>query len=312
MMSMDDPEFQAAVKAYIEQNQVRDPEFAKTPAMYDKVVSDTYKDLITRSRLIDPGAYKPFHFRGLMRAKESGQPVILRYRVDAGSNAPDQLYHISFVIGGVAYPSQDATLGPTHSLQFPPTWIDEKGEIEIIVHNAQVTYTDAGQPVVVPNAGTISIPADGLELTYKAGSYQGNYMRVAFILWIKLAFLAVLAIWAATFLSFPVACLVAFAVFLVAEGTGFLTMSLETYDAVNPGEKVVYYKVFVRAVGLVITWMFKTYSELKPTTKLVDGKILGWASVAWGTGVLACWSAALYGAAVLALRRRELATYSGQ
>jgi len=166
--------------------------------------------------------------------------------------------------------------------------------------------------VVTPNAGTISIPADGFELTFRAGSYQANFLRVAFILWIKLAFLAMLAIAAATFLSFPVACLVAFAVFLVAEGTGFLSLSLEYYDAVNPGEKIVYYKVLVRAIGLAVAWMFKTYSELRPTGKLVDGRMMAWASMAWGTTVLACWSACLYGLAVLIFRRRELATYSGQ
>jgi hypothetical protein len=34
--------------------------------------------------------------------------------------------------------------------------------------------------------------------------------------------------------------------------------------------------------------------------------------VIWGTTVLACWSAVLYGAAVAIFRRRELATYSGR
>jgi hypothetical protein len=311
-LSMDDPDFQAGVKRYIEENQVRDPEFARTPAVYDKVVNDLYKDLVLRSRMIDPGAYKAFHFKGLARARASGQPLTLRYRVDAGSNAPDQLYHITFVIGTLTYPSQDVTLGPTHSLSFPPTLIDDTGELEVIVHNSQVTFTEEGQPVVAPNAGTITIPADGFELTYRAGSYQVNYLRVAFILWVKLAFLAILAICAATFLSFPVACLVAFAVFVIAESTGFLSLSLEYYDAVNAGEKVLYYKVIVRGIGLAVAWMFKTYADLRPTGKLVDGRVLDWASVAWGTCVLACWSLVLYGASVLVFRRRELATYSGQ
>ena len=311
-LTIDDPNFLEGVKQYILDNRTRDPEFAQTQSMYDKVVGDLYKSLLLQMRSIEPGAYKPFLFRGLSRARESSSPVTIRYRVDAGNNAPDQLYHITFVIGGVTYPSQDVTLGPTHSLSFLPSLIDENGNIEIIVHNALVQFTQEGQPIVTPNAGTISIPADGFELTFRAGSYQANFMRVAFILWIKLAFLAMLAITAATFLSFPVACLVAFAVFLVAEGTGFLSLSLEYYDAVNPGEKIVYYNIVVRAIGLVVAWMFKRYSDLRPTARLVGGRMLAWSSVAWGTTVLAVWSGALYGISVLIFRRRELATYSGQ
>ncbi len=318
-LTIDDPNFLEGVKAYIADNRTRDPEFAQSAAMYDKVVSDLYKSLLMQWRSIEPGNYKGFEFHGLMEARNSGRPLTLRYRVDAGSNAPDQLYHITFVIGGVAYPSQDVTLGPTHALQFLPSLIDDKGNIEIIVHNSQVQFTQEGQPVVVPNAGAISIPTDGLELSYRAGTYQVNFLRVAFILWIKLAFLAMLAITASTFLSFPVACLVAFAVFLIAEGTGFLSLSLEYYDAAGQvvgGEgvvtKVIVWKMLVRAIGLAVAWMFKTYSELRPTGKLVDGQMLAWTSVAWGTTVLAAWSGALYGLAVLIFRRRELATYSGQ
>ncbi len=315
----DDANFLEGVKAYIADNRTRDPEFAQSAAMYDKVVSDLYKSVLMQWKSIDPGHYKPYLFRGLSAARNSGNPVTLRYRVDAGSNAPDQLYHITFVIGGLTYPSQDVTLGPTHSLSFLPSLINEKGEIEIIVHNSQVQFTEDNQPVVTPNAGTISIPVDGFELTYRAGSYQLNFLRVAFVLWIKLAFLAMLAIAAATFLSFPVACLVAFAVFLVAESTGFLSLSLEYYDAASNvvgGEgvvvKVIIWKSIVRAIGLAVAWMFKTYSELRPTGKLVDGRMLDWLSVAWGTCVLAAWSVVLYGASVLIFRRRELATYSGQ
>jgi hypothetical protein len=40
--------------------------------------------------------------------------------------------------------------------------------------------------------------------------------------------------------------------------------------------------------------------------------LLSWASVAYGTTVLAAWTGALYAIAVSVFRRRELATYSGQ
>jgi hypothetical protein len=311
-IAMDDPSFLRGLEAYIADNRSRDPEFAKNPTMFGKVADDLYKNVLLQWRTIDPGAYRSFNFRDLGDARRDHRPLTLRYRINAGSNSPDQLYKITFVVGGLTYPPQEATLGPTHSLSpLVPSLINEKGEVEVIVHNSSVDFLE-GRPVVTPNAGAISIPPDGLELTYPAGSYQMNFVRVAFVLWVKLAFLAILAIAAATFLSFPVACLVAFSVFMVAEGAGFLSTSLENYSAVDVGEKVIYYKVFVRAIGLAVARMFRTYADLRPTGRLVDGRLLGWVSVAWGTIVLIFWSALLYMAAVLIFRKRELATYSGQ
>lgn len=308
-----DAEFREGVKSFIEQNRVRDPEFAKDQATYDKVASDLYKSFIAGFRAIEPGNRETYVFEGLKEAKARGGLLMLRYRVDAGSNAPDQLYKITFILAGVAHDPQEVTLGPTHTLTLFPAVIDENGRVEIEIFNGAVLPDpETGSPYVVPNAGTISFPAGGLEISYSAGGYRLNFVRVAVILWIKLAFLAMLAITASTFLSFPVACLVAFSVFLIAESAGFLTLSLEYYHAVNPGEKVIWWKIPVRAIGLTVAWMFRTYSELKPTTKLVDGRLLSFGSMAWGISVLSVWSAALFALATLIFRRRELATYSGQ
>lgn len=311
--TMDNPEFQKGVEAYIQDNQTRDPQFATDPAMYEKVVSDLYKSLLLGFRSIEPGQYKVYRFTGLGEAKTQTAPLTLRYRIEAGTNAPDALYKLTFNFGGVFHEPVEATLGPVHTLALLPTLVNDNGEVELAIYNGAVMRGPEGSPIIVPNPGTVSIPSDGLEITYSAGTYQMNFLRVSLVLWVKLAFLAILAIAAATFLSFPVACLVAFSVFLIAEGTGFLTLSLEYYDALNPGEnKVIWWKVIVRGVGLAVAWMFKTYSDLKPTAKLVDGKLLAWSSVIWGTTVLTVWTAVLFGTAVAIFRKRELATYSGR
>jgi len=309
----DSPAFLEGVKRYIEDNRARDPEFAKDQSTYDRIVGDLYKGVVAEYRAIEAGNSETFYFQGLQEAKAVGRPMTLRYRVDAGSNAPDQLYKITFVFGGIVHPPQDVTLGPTHTITLLPSLIQDDGSVMLEVVNAAVhPDPQTGSPILIPNGGTISFPPGGLEISYAAGSYRMNFIRVALILWVKLAFLAMLAITASTFLSFPVACLVAFSVFLVAEGSGFLSLSLEYYDAVNPGEKVIWYRIPVRAVGLVIAWMFKTYSDLKPTTRLVDGRLLALGSMAWGVIILSLWSAVLFGIATLIFRRRELATYSGQ
>lgn len=313
-LSPDDPEFQTWVKAYIEDGRKGDPGFASDEATLEKIESDLYKSYEQAYRTVPPGNYRTYVFKGLGEARRLNQEITLKYRIDSGSNMPDQLYHLTFVVNGILIlPPSEVTLGPTHTLRIEPSMVNDNGELEIEVHNAAIEPTgDPSGPVrVTLNPDPISFPASGLEVFYPAGSFQMNFARVALVLWIKLAFLAILAITASTFLSFPVACLVAFSIFLMAEGTGFLSLSLEYYDAADQTGHVVLWKVPVRAIGMCVTWMFKTYSELRPTTRLVDGRLLEWGSVAWGATVLAAWSAALFGASVGVFRRRELATYSG-
>ena len=162
------------------------------------------------------------------------------------------------------------------------------------------------------NEEMISFPPEGLELSYSVGSYRVNFFRCMAVLWVKLAFLSMLAICASTFLSFPVACLIAFSVFIGAEGTGFLKEALQYYSAADDKGNVNIVKVVVRAIGLTVAWMFGSYHDLKPTMRLVDGRLLTWSSMAWGCGVLLAWTAGMYALAVGIFRRRELATYSGQ
>jgi ABC-type transport system involved in multi-copper enzyme maturation permease subunit len=306
-----DPEFQKGVKAYIEDARARDPNFAADPSEYEKVEGDLFKSLMQSVRAIRPGEEKQFVFKGMERARERHVPLTLRYRVDSGSNDPRDLYKMTFLVSNVLLEPQETALGPTHTLQLPAV-VDEKGDLILRVVNGAVVPDASGQMTVVPNRDLASIPEDGLEIYYSAGSYQANFFRVAAVLWVKLAFLAMLAIAASTFLSFPVACLIAFSVFLAAETAGFLTTSLEYYHATDDNGKVVLAKVVIRAVGLAVAWMFKTYSDLKPTERLVDGRLLDWGNVVWGCTVLAAWTLALFGAGVAIFRKRELATYSGQ
>ena len=308
-----DPVFlETIIKPYIEENQKRDPDFGKDQATFDRITADLYKQVIGASRSIAPGTGRSFIFRGLGDAKRENRLLTLRYRVDAGSNKPDDLYQLTFVFGGIPTPPQSVGLGPTHTMPLYPNVINDEGDLIVEVYNAALYIQPDGSVLAKPNMETAQFPKGGLEVSYAAGSFRANFLRVAFILWIKLAFLAMLAVTCATFLSFPVACLVAFSVFLCAEGTAFLANSLEYYDAVDTGQKVVYWKVLIRSIGLWITWVFKTYADLKPTTRLVDGRLLGWGSVAWGASLLAVWTAVLYGIAVSIFRKRELATYSGQ
>ena len=66
---------------------------------------------------------------------------------------------------------------------------------------------------------------DGIELLYKADTFTANFVRAVLLVFVRLVFLAALAVFAGSFLSFPVAILLCLAVFTMANMSGFIAES---------------------------------------------------------------------------------------
>lgn len=343
-------QFQEAFAKFIEDQRIRDPEFAKDPAERQRIESDLAKNAFLAWRTIEPGSWATFVFDDLEQAASTNSPVVLRYRIDAGSNSPDDMFTLTFHIQDNPYVMRETGLGHMHSMTIAPMIeVPHEGHLDAVLMDDPEFYNIIAQgrmingKFVLPggavlrevkdvvkdgeiridiingdierqvvNSETVNLPSGGLELTYAVGSYRMNYMRTIIVLWLKLAFLSMLAITCATFLSFPVACLVAFGTFLAAESAGFLNVSLEYYDELNYEGDVVIYKYVVKQISYFVGWLFKFYADLKPTQSLVDGKLVAWPLVGAGALFLGLWSLLLYAFGVMSFRRRELAMYSGQ
>ncbi|MEM7623022.1 MAG: hypothetical protein AAF235_07435, partial [Planctomycetota bacterium] len=156
-----------------------------------------------------------------------------------------------------------------------------------------------------------SLPEAGVELSYLVGWYQLNYARAMFVLWVKLALLAAVGIWASTFLSFPVASLIAFGMFLLMEMSGFLSNAVEYVGYTDARGNFQLWKAITTTVADLVGKAFGVYAEINPTARLVDGQLLSWTTVAGGSLVLAGVAVAFLIIGVLTLRKRELALYSG-
>lgn len=300
----DDPEFIAAVDEYIKQVQVNDPDFANTQDSYDKTFDSLYRDSQRRYRTIGPGQDKVYVFEGLEQARDSDSILALRFSVDAGSNQPDQTFRLTFLIKDTDPIVRESILGFPQSMTIGP-WAIQDGRLEVRIVNGDI-FRDYGNPL------PITFPDDGgLELSYSVGGFRMNFVRVVAVLWLKLAFLAMVGVFAATFLSFPVASLIAVFVLISAEGAAYLVHSLESWALTNRAGDTVLLRVAVSAIATAIARSFQVYAELKPTTRLVDGLYLSWSGLLGGMAFVGAWIAVLYGAAVWAFRRRELAIYSG-
>ncbi len=298
-------QFKQNVDLRIENEKKSNPGFDTSPGNIQKLSDELYKAIVQQYRSLEPNKDQLFVFAGLGEAKRSGLPLAFKYRIDSGANMPDRIYRMTFRFRDSNPVVNPTGLGYSHSLMLLPSVVDDDGLLEVQVLNGDL-FTGAA------NEETCTFPTGGLEVSYSVGSYRPNFVRVVSVLWVKLAFLSMLAIWASTFLSFPVACLVAFGSFLAAESSGFLAESLENYASVDDKGNILPMAVVVNAVGVAVSRTFKVYSDLKPTTRLVDGTQLPWGAVGWGVLVLGSASLALYGSACLIFRKRELATYSGQ
>lgn len=313
-MAQDSEQFAEIVDRFIEQREALDSfdELAERPQSRSQVRDDLYKDYIARLRSIEPGQNKVYTFSGLERAANQDAPLLLRYRVESGANLPDEFYRIIFDFGGVQY-EREVGLAQTLIIDdIPPGAINENGQLELTIVNGSFVQNARGQVGIMGNPKTITFPPGGLELSYSVGGYRMNFLRVVAVLWIKLAFLSLLAIAASTALSFPVACLVAFGAFFAAESSLFLEESLEVY---NPffGEGIgPYILAVVEIISTAVIWIFRVYGELNPIGKLVQGEYVSWGSVAQGMIVLGIWCVVLFGVGWLIFRSRELAMYSGQ
>lgn len=171
---------------------------------------------------------------------------------------------------------------------------------------------------------------EAMTLLYRVDNFGPNLVRALAIVWIRIAFYAMLGLAAGTFLSFPIACLLAGLVFFVSGASAFLTESLQMYayfdtqhrdwwgkitwtlgqfsDHLGQGEVWSAVKMIIGLLGNTVVKIVPSLSEYNPTPLLRDGLYVSYGMV-WNAFV---W-VGIFGAGVLLLigwaifRRRELA-----
>jgi ABC-type transport system involved in multi-copper enzyme maturation permease subunit len=266
--------------------------------------AEVRKDLDQARRLIAPGRSMELVFDNLGAARDAGRPLTLRYKLESGLNNPEELYRVVMIVDGVAIP-REVSLDTMQTLTLRPQTIDENGRLVIEVINGDPFR---GQM----NRFSLGFPPDGVEILYVAGGYELNYLRVMAALWVKLGFIAAVGVAAASFLSFPVACFLAFLVLFSAQTASFLWESIDIFVGMQEkkGASPILTWI-VQAIATPIAWAFSTYSELQPSRNLVEGRLLGWGAMLRSVAILGVWTVGVLAAGWSVFRKRELALYSG-
>ena len=256
-------------------------------------------------RKIAPGESKVVTFSGLKKTLKDGSESRLRFLFHCGASDTHEVYPVIFAFPktGDWTPMQYVpTVGSF--LRVPSRMVDDDGTLRIQIINASF---DPETEMFTPPRWTLNWDIDDLEVLYKVSDFEMNFFRAMLIDWFKLAFLGVLAVSTGAFLSFPVACMLSFAIFIAGTIAPFLGLSLAQYSPTN------YLELVIAMIAELVNFMLNRFGEVRPAQMLVEGRLIPWTEVGlelfW---LIVIWSGVSLAVGYLAFRRKELAIYSGQ
>lgn len=269
-------------------------------------------------RSIPSQAYRSYLFTGLEEAKSMQSSMTLRYRFYIMHNDEHAIFKAIFRFNDDPTLDRIRNYVPTqsHIISIGTDLIREDGTLKLDIINTFIPSPDK------PWQGALNFDPNGLELMYKVANFEGNFFRAILVMWFKLSFLSAMGIACATILSFPVACMTSFTIFIAGLLAPFVGDSLATYtpmdwDRIEPGNIGLHIQwVFtwiVNGLAQVIVFAVRGFGDYKPTQSLVEGKLIPWLDVISGFIWLGLvWSGLSVLIGYFILKNRQLAIYSGQ
>ncbi len=229
------------------------------------------EELKTSWRSIPPGGARRYEFKGLMVDRDAKGYLYLRFNPKHAGGMSDATFPAVIKCGDV---SEEDTLTPElrqnyhverwYTLPIPKYAVNKQGTLYVMIFNAdpESSYTFEG--------------SDSLELLYELGTFHWNLFRALSIVWCRLAFLAVLGLMLSTWLSFPVACMGAFLVFMVGSAAGWLSAAVTWVSPKTgfAGDPLWIMGPFIRPLASAFIWMVPDFSKFDPASNVVNGRLV--------------------------------------
>ena len=210
-----------------------------------------------------------------VKPKDPNQELFIRFKYDVAVNPQDLSIYSRWIVGDVRQLQLATPLDtPLYSAErkdlirtfrefaVPADAVARDGYLAIAFQNVPLNDTVVIFPL-----------EDGLEVLYKADSFTANFVRAILLIFIRLIFLAALAVFAGSFLSFPVAILLCLSVFTMANMSGFIA---ESYDVVGAGPGGLYSYVLKPLIMLL-----PEFDQVSPSKFLVPARLLSWPLLGW-------------------------------
>ncbi len=306
-----DEEITSWVNAAFEDMREKDELGNRTP---EQVKRTLRRERLSQWRAIEPLRFRTYRFDELQFVDRSpGAKLYIRYKPMTRPRPPREILLSYWEVGDPRNAKLERYLQAdqvdvTHEFAVPTHVVSPDGTLTIVFWNMDWRSKDPQISRAATFPTTVRFE-DGIEVLYRVGSFEGNFIRTLGIMYCRLIFLGALGLFAASFLSFPVAVMLCLLVFVGAIGAGFFTEALETTGAVRDDLDPF---GIIAPIFRPIAWGFLkavpdfSYNNAVPI--LVDGRVVTLLRLLYAIGVVAIAKSAIVGAlACVIFHRRELA-----
>jgi len=156
----------------------------------------------------------------------------------------------------------------------PATVVDEQGELELGITNLGISDQGRRRP------DTIQFETDAwLSVFFVKGDVPGNFLRQGIVLWVRLAFLAMLATAAASLMSFPVAATLTLAVWVLAAGGSYVRSTLASGVGRDETLATTFFETTLLNAARGLAGLLSRFSEVDGTGRIASGLYVPWQAV---------------------------------
>lgn len=268
------PDFSEEARAYVADRMKREGAVLDPDAAFRQRVNDL-NDLWRR---VPPGQSRKYEFHGVPTPDPNTRAFQLRFKARTYPLTPDEMVRIVWV---VIDPRNDRPVWDfkterraTEMHQFllgAAAVYDGRAAIGVI------NPADPTQPGPQSRATIAFEGPDSLELLYKVGSFEANFVRSMVLILCILAFLSAVGLFFATFASFPVAafCTISIALFCMGSPWWLEVIGTELIGTSHEGGKIdPYGKLgpYIRpALSFVLKVALPDFGKYSGIDSLIDG-----------------------------------------
>ena len=162
------------------------------------------------------------------------EQVQLVLRPDSRPEPIDSMVEFNLSVNGQPWPvggepTQVAVAVP-QKISLPAWLVNQDGELMIRIDVPPTRVV--GGYVINQNAIQFNRSDQVPEVFYRVGSFEANLAKALGVIWVRLAFLAMLGLTLGALFTFPVACLMGLMVYAIAAFSGYLNEAVTSYTSI--------------------------------------------------------------------------------
>lgn len=225
-------------------------------------------ELTNESRSAARNELVTFHFSGIRLQNRDRNRIYIRYYQEVSPAPPSlslfNLWHVGPTPTAHHWEQPFVNQGAirtVHEFPVPAEKVSDDGDLYVTYVNPK----ENGLTKVIFPLPTRLEKAHGIEALYVAGSFESNFLRTLFLMYMRLVFLGMLGVAAGGFVSFPVGILVVMVIYVLGMSSGFII------EAINWQLDRVYK---MTSISKLILLLFPQFGNYDPVSAIERGKLV--------------------------------------